>query len=178
VDAHQYSEAIFEPEHQFPFRVTRRPNTEVRHVAAGDDGACVRLLSFCRDRVRSSPQFPCKHHAAGFDRPGLVYCLTCARSHRWVARSGAAGVPRSGLYRVYRQVAKGAVKRACGAYSRIYGYLPSYKTIKMEHVERLEQAGKINGLCRSTAGTFFAATLGTERKLGCWLLPPISSLRT
>ena len=40
--AHQHSEALFAPERRFPFRATRRPNTEVRLVAVRGDVAWVR----------------------------------------------------------------------------------------------------------------------------------------
>ena len=64
-----------------------------------------------------------------------------------------AAVPRSGLFRVFRQVARGAVMLCMQPLLSEYTYLPNYKTIKMEHMERLEQGSKINGLRRSTAGT-------------------------
>jgi Enoyl-(Acyl carrier protein) reductase len=74
---HLIAEALFAPKRRFPFRVTRRPNNVVRHVAVGGDVACVRRPRFCRDRVRSLAQFPYQHHSANFDGPAPV-CLTNA----------------------------------------------------------------------------------------------------
>jgi hypothetical protein len=60
--AHQFSGALFGPEHQFRFRVTRWSRSVTPHVDAPGAGACVRPPGLDRDRVRSLDQFRCQHH--------------------------------------------------------------------------------------------------------------------
>jgi hypothetical protein len=66
------SEAPSAPGCQFRFRVTRRPDTEARLVAAAGDVACVRQPRFCTPGFAHRLSSHASTTRPDFDRPRLV----------------------------------------------------------------------------------------------------------